>query len=149
MKYYFTFSILILLLLSCSDFEQSNQELCIPVACGEIQNGKANLALFNDSGIDFDTFYYDIGGHQDSLGFFPLQQYTCWNNIDTLNTEYIVAKAVSNDMIYESDTLWTEPNARTLSEGVFVLEIFLLQSEKKLEFQFVEDYTGECKDIQN
>jgi hypothetical protein len=147
MKYYFTFSIIILLLLACSDFEQLNQDLCIPVVCGEVQNSKANLALFNDSGVDFDTFYYDIGGHQDSVGFFPLQQYTCWINMDTINTEYILAKGISNNIVYQSDTLWMGSNAQSFSQGVFVMEIFMFGDNNELDLQFVEDYTGECKDI--
>jgi hypothetical protein len=147
MKYIFSFSILILVSIACSDFEQLNQDLCIPVVCGEVQNNKANLALFNDSGVDFDTFYYDIGGHQDSVGFFPLQQYTCWINMDTINTEYVLAKGISNNIVFQSDTLWMGANAQTFSQGVFVLEIYMFEDNNKLEFEFVEDYTGECKDI--
>ncbi|WKV11671.1 hypothetical protein [Marivirga harenae] len=147
MKYIFTFSILVLVSIACSDFEQLNEDLCIPVVCGEIHNSDANLALFNDSGVDFDTFYYDIGGYQDSVGFFPLQQYTCWINIDTISTEYILAQGISDNIVYQSDTLWMDANAQTFAQGVFVLEIFMIDSDNKLEFQFVEDYTGECKDI--
>ncbi|MGJ3236170.1 hypothetical protein [Marivirga sp.] len=147
MKYIFSFLFLIIVSVACSDFEQLNQDLCIPVVCGEVQNSKANLALFNDSGVDFDTFYYDIGGHQDSVGFFPLQQYTCWINMDTINTEYILAKGISNNIVYQSDTLWMGSNAQTFSQGVFVMEIFMFEDNNELDLQFVEDYTGECKDI--
>lgn len=147
MKYIFSFLFLIIVSVACSDFEQLNQDLCIPVVCGEVQNSKANLALFNDSGVDFDTFYYDIGGHQDSVGFFPLQQYTCWINMDTINTEYILAKGISNNIVYQSDTLWMGSNAQSFSQGVFVMEIFMFEDNNELDLQFVEDYTGECKDI--
>lgn len=147
MKYIFSFLFLILVSFACSDFEQLNQDICIPVVCGEVQNSKANLALFNDSGVDFDSFYYDIGGHQDSVGFFPLQQYTCWINMDTINTEYILAKGISSNIVYQSDTLWMDSNAQTFSQGVFVLEIYMYENNNKLDLQFVEDYTGECKDI--
>lgn len=147
MRYFFSLFILISVSWACSDFEQMNQDLCIPVVCGEVENTEANLALFNDSGVDFDTFYYDIGGHQDSVGFFPLQQYTCWINLDTINTEYVVARGLSNNVVYQSDTLWMEENAETFSRGIYVLEIYMYEQNNQLEFQFVEDYTGECKDI--
>lgn len=147
MKYIFTFSILIFLSIACSDFEQLNQDLCIPVACGEIENTKVNLALFNDSGVDFDSLYFDIGGQKDSIGFFPLQQYTCWINLDSLTTEYFFAVGSSDQNIFKSDTLWLDENAEIFITGLFVLEIYRFEPENKLEFQFVEDYTEECKDI--
>lgn len=129
------------------DMDQINQDLCIPVVCGEIQNNKANLALFNDSGVDFDVLYYDISGQSDSIGFFPLKQYTCWINIDSLNTDYFIAKGLSDNQVYKSDTLWLNQNSEAYTSGVFVLEIYHSNIDNKLNLQFVEDYSGECKGL--
>ncbi|WKK80909.2 hypothetical protein [Marivirga arenosa] len=129
------------------DLENMDQSLCVPVVCGEIQNNKANFALYNDTDIDFDSFYYDIGGYNDSIDFFPLDQYTCWVNTDTLNISYFVAKGKINNQDYTSDTLWMQENARAYTSGTFVLEIYKVESSNKLEFQFEDDYQGECKDL--
>ncbi len=129
------------------DMDQVSQDLCIPVVCGDIQSKKANLALFNDSGVDFDALYYDIGGQKDSVGFFPLKQYTCWINLDTLNTEYFLAEGISDNIIYQSDTLWMHEDAEIFTSGVFVLEIYKAETDNTLTLEFVEDYSGECKGL--
>lgn len=147
MRYFFSLFLLIIVSSSCMDLDQINQDLCIPVVCGDIQNSKANLALFNDSGVDFDTLFYDIGGQKDSVGFFPLKQYTCWINLDTLNTEYFLAKGISDKVIFQSDTLWMHQNAEIFTSGVYVLEIYRAEADNSLTLQFVEDYSGECKDL--
>jgi len=147
MKHFFSIFLLIALSFSCMELDEANQDLCIPVVCGEIQNDNPNLALFNGSGIDFDSLFYDIGGQRDSVGFFPLNQYTCWINLDTLKTDYIFAKGISDNDVFPSDTLWMQQNTEAFTSGVFVLEIYKLGDNNKLEFQFVEDYDGECKDL--
>ncbi|SMG15799.1 hypothetical protein SAMN05661096_00809 [Marivirga sericea] len=148
MKYIFSLVGMLILCLSCSEIEMTpNQDLCTPIVCGEIQNNDVNLALFNDSGIDFDTLYYDIGGQSDSIGFFPLNQYTCWINLDTLNTEYFLALGVSDSQVFRSDTLWMQQNSEMFTTGVFVLEIYRMESSDKLDLDFVEDYSGECRDF--
>jgi hypothetical protein len=148
MKYIFSFIAMLLLSFSCSEMEMTpNQDLCTPIVCGEIQNNNVNIALFNDSGVDFDALYYDIGGQYDSIGFFPLKQYTCWINLDTLNTEYFLAKGVSGNEVFQSDTLWMQQNSEVFTSGVFILEIYKNESDDSLDLDFVEDYSGECRDL--
>jgi hypothetical protein len=147
MKHIFSFLFIVLVLSACMDLDQANQDLCTPVICGDIQTNKANLTLYNDTGVDFDSFYYDIGGYQDTIGFFPLKQYSCWINQDTINTEYLLAVGVSEDDVFESDTLWMEELAQVFTAGVFVLEVYRSESSNQLNLQLIEDYQGDCKDI--
>ncbi|WP_375577996.1 hypothetical protein ABWH96_13180 [Marivirga tractuosa] len=147
MKYILSLLVLILISFSCSDMELTSQDLCIPVVCGKLENNDVNLALYNDSGVDFDALYYDIGGQNDSVGFFPLKQYTCWINLDTLKTDYFLARGISDDIVFQSDTLWMQQKAKILTSGVYVLEIYKEESNNELYLQFVEDYSGECKNL--
>jgi len=128
------------------NLDEVNQDLCIPVICGSTQPAKVNLAVYNDSGVDFDSFYFDVGGESDSTGFLPLQQYTCWYNFDTLNTTYFVAAGKSQSLLFKSDTLWLNTDAEVYNNGVYVLEI-LRSDDNKLSFEFLEEFEGQCKDL--
>ncbi len=128
------------------DLDQVNQDLCIPVICGDTHSDKVSLAIYNDTGIDFDSFYFDIGGESDSTGFLPLKQYTCWYNFDTLNTEYFVAAGISEDKSYQSDTLWLNSVADIYTRGIYVLEILRLNDDD-LSFNFIEEFEGDCKSL--
>ena len=147
MKQIFTLLVISAFVFSCSELELGNEDLCTPVVCGEILNDKVNLAIYNDSGVDFDVLYYDIGGQSDSIDFFPLKQYTCWINVDTLKIEYYLAKGISENEVFESDTLWMQSNAEILTSGIYVLEIYQAEIDNKLVFQFVDNYSGECRDF--
>lgn len=127
------------------DLDQANEDLCVPIICGKIDNQQVNLAIYNDTGIDFDSFYFDIGGTSDSVGFLPLQQYSCWYNFETLNTEYFLASAVSEGKVFKSDTVWRTDDAKFFNKGVFVVEVTKI--DEQFFFDFVEEYNGDCKDL--
>jgi len=146
MKYFLSILILSFLAFSCMDLDEVNQDLCIPVICGTTNSDKVNFTVYNDSGIDFDSFYFDIGGESDSTGFLPLQQYTCWYNYDTLNTSYFVASGISENEYFHSDTLWLNSEAETYTDGIYVLEI-LRSDDNELTLEFLEEFEGDCKDI--
>lgn len=128
------------------DLDDASQDLCIPVICGTTQTDKVSLAIYNDSGIDFDSLYFDIGGQSDSSGFLPLQQYTCWYNFDSLNTEYFIATGFSENNTFNSDTLWLGSESEIYMNGVYVLEI-IRSDDDHLSFAFLEQFDGECKDL--
>lgn len=146
MKYFLSILFVLFFAFGCMDSDQFNQDLCIPVICGDTQTDKVNLTIYNDSGIDFDSFYFDIGGESDSTGFLPLQQYTCWYNFDTLNTEYFIASGISQNVFFHSDTLWLGAATETYTKGLYVLEI-LRKDDNKLTFEFLEEFDGGCKDL--
>lgn len=146
MKYFLSILFVLFFAFGCMDLDEVNQDLCIPVICGNTHTDKVNFTIYNDSGVDFDSFYFDIGGESDSTGFLPLQQYTCWYNFDTLNTEYFVASGISENDSFQSDTLWLGSDAETYSSGIYVLEI-LRSDDDKLTFDFLEEFEGDCKDI--
>ncbi len=146
MKYILSILFISIVAFGCMDMDDASQDLCIPVICGSTQVDKVSLAIYNDSGIDFDSFYFDIGGQSDSTGFLPLQQYTCWYNFDTLNTEYFIASGISENVSFNSDTLWLDSESEKFTSGVYVLEI-LRSDDKKLSFDFLEEFDGGCKDL--
>ncbi|ADR20290.1 hypothetical protein MATR_20930 [Marivirga tractuosa] len=146
MKYFLSILFVSFLAFSCMDLDDTSQDLCIPVICGNTQNDKVNFTVYNDSGIDFDSFYFDISGESDSTGFLPLQQYTCWYNFDTLNTTYFVASGISEDESFHSDTLWLNSSNETYTSGIYVLEV-LRSDDDKLTFDFKEEFEGDCKGI--
>ncbi|WKK74479.1 hypothetical protein QYS49_22470 [Marivirga salinae] len=147
MKYILPILFISIVAFGCMDMDDASQDLCIPVICGSTQADKVSLAIYNGSGIDFDSFYFDIGGQSDSTGFLPLQQYTCWYNYDTLNTEYFIASGISENVSFTSDTLWLESESEKFTSGVYVLEI-LRSDDNKLSFDFLEEFDGGCKDLQ-
>ncbi len=146
MKNFLSILFVLIFTFGCMNLDDASHDLCIPVICGDIEADEVSLAIYNGSGIDFDTFYFDIGGESDSTGFFPLQQYTCWYNFDTLNTEYFVASGVSENNTFQSDTLWLDSDSEIYTKGTYVLEI-LRSDDDKLFFDFLEELEGDCKDI--
>jgi hypothetical protein len=146
MKYFLSILFVLFFTVGCMELDDANQDLCIPVVCGSTQANKVNLAIYNDSGIDFDSFYFDISGASDSTGFLPLQQYTCWYNFESLNTEYFVASGISENVSYTSDTLWLNSASEIYTSGLYVLEI-LQSDDSTLSFEFNEEFDGQCKDL--
>jgi len=146
MKYFLSVLFVLIFAFGCMDLDDASQDLCIPVICGNTQVDKVNLAVYNDSGIDFDSFYFDIGGEADSTGFLPLQQYTCWYNFDTLRTDYFIASGISEEDSFHSDTVWLNSEAKSYTRGIYVLEI-LRSDDNKLTFEFLEEFEGDCKGL--
>ncbi len=145
MKYIFI-SFLVFSLFSCSEMEDANQDICIPIFCGDVINDQVNLTIYNDTGIDFDEFYWDIGGTTDSLEFFPLEQFACWTNHESLTNSYFYAKGKSGNAIFELDTIRVDSvDIRTIKTGNFALEVYRVDDSNNLFSVLIDDYSGECR----
>ena len=129
------------------ELEVSNDSLCVSVICGDLNESDANFTVYNDTEIDFEEFVFDVGGKRDSINFLPLKQFTCWFNYDTLSTTYIVAQGLSENLIYASDTIWFEADSQKYVSGIYVLEVYREQRNQKLSFHFMDEYTGDCRNL--
>ncbi|MBK6263973.1 hypothetical protein JKA74_02905 [Marivirga sp. S37H4] len=147
MKYIFTV-LLLLILFSCSDLDDANKDLCVATFCGEVKANQVNLTVYNNTGVDFEPFYWDIGGVRDTVEFFPLEQFACWTNHDSLTTNYFYAIGKSENQIYELDTIWVDStDIRIIRSGNFSLELYRNDTSSDLLSALIEDYSGECRDF--
>jgi hypothetical protein len=138
--------LLVLILMSCLDEDFANEDLCTEVFCGEILDDKVNLAVYNNTSLDFDEFTWSIGGQVDTVYVLANNQFSCWINLDSMHAKYVYAEGVSEEIAYTSDTVYlnNELASKTVFAGSYKLDIIRNQSNQKLTFSLFEGYEGDC-----
>jgi hypothetical protein len=140
-----TVVLLVLFLFSCMDADFDNEDLCTYVSCGEPVDDQVNLAVFNNTSIDFESLVWSIGGQVDTVFVLSFDQFSCWRNYDSLNTSYIYAEGLSLEQEFTSDTLFIdEAIVDTVNTGSYRLTISRNLSSEELFFSLEAGYDGGC-----
>ncbi|MFT4741888.1 MAG: hypothetical protein ACI9XJ_002728, partial [Marivirga sp.] len=90
-------ALLILLLASCMDADFENQDLCASFICGEPMLEQVNITVYNNTSVDFEEIIWSIGGKVDTINVLAFDQFSCWVNYDTVQTNYIFAHGIADD----------------------------------------------------
>jgi hypothetical protein len=137
-------ALLILLLASCMDADFENQDLCASFICGEPMLEQVNITVYNNTSVDFEEIIWSIGGKVDTINVLAFDQFSCWVNYDTVQTNYIFAHGIADDTVYISDSLFIDTTiADTITAGNYLIRLTLAASDK-LAFSLVENYSVEC-----
>ncbi|MFQ3214476.1 MAG: hypothetical protein ACI9C9_002015 [Marivirga sp.] len=137
-------ALLILLLASCMDADFENQDLCASFICGEPMLEQVNITVYNNTSVDFEEIIWSIGGKVDTINVLAFDQFSCWVNYDTVQTNYIFAHGIADDSVYISDSLFIDTTiADTITAGNYLIRLTLAASDK-LAFSLVENYSVEC-----
>ncbi len=142
----FLLGVLVLCLMSCLDDDSENADLCTEVFCGEVQDGRINLAIYNNTSVDFEEFIWNVGGQIDTVYVLSNNQFSCWFNLDSLHANYVYAVGISEEVTYSSDTVFLNNTASLESafEGNYKLDIIRNRQTEKLTFSLFEGYNGDC-----
>lgn len=125
-----------------ADFE--NQDLCASFICGEPMLEQVNITVYNNTSVDFEEIIWSIGGKVDTINVLAFDQFSCWVNYDTVQTNYIFAHGIADDTVYISDSLFIDTTiADTITAGNYLIRLTLAASDK-LAFSLVENYSVEC-----
>lgn len=125
-----------------ADFE--NQDLCASFICGEPMLEQVNITVYNNTSVDFEEIIWSIGGKVDTINVLAFDQFSCWVNYDTVQTNYIFAHGIADDSVYISDSLFIDTTiADTITAGNYLIRLTLAASDK-LAFSLVENYSVEC-----
>jgi len=137
--------LLVLFLCSCMDADFTNTDLCVNVNCGTQESGLVNLAVYNNTAIDFEQLIWSIGGQVDTVFVLSFDQFSCWRNYDSLNNNYIYAEGIYKDQIFSSDTLFIEDSlVDTVRSGSYRLNISRNIENEELFFSLEAGYNGDC-----
>lgn len=138
-------AIAVLVSLACSDLNDLNDELCVSPFCGETISNQVNITVYNDTDIDLNDLVWSIGAYQDTISFLPSKQFSCWVNIDRVSTDYIYLEGLSNELVYQQDTLhFDTADVEVLQSGNWVLEIDGDQSNQSLAAT-IDPWDGDCR----